>query len=357
MHRRSRDRRSTGARLAVAIALVIAVFGFALPRIADYGEAWTAVTELSAAEGALLAAAGLFNLFTYWPLLVLTLPGLRWREAAVVNQASTAVANTVPAGGAVAVAVTYRMLRTWGFTSHAIANHIFVTGVWNTLVKLALPVVAVVAVASTGELDPSFVRLAASGAAFLALVSGGVAFLQRRESTTRRVGRGLDRAVGCVLAPMGHRHEPRIEAWLSRLRAQLLALIGVSGVGITAAAVVSHLSLYLVLLAALRATGVDGDHVTWAKVFAGFALVRLLSAIPITPGGVGVVELGYVGFLSAGAVEGLASRIAAGVLLFRAITYVTPIVLGAAAWLVFQAATGWHGRPGSRGRVSGEAAT
>jgi hypothetical protein len=43
---------------------------------------------------------------SYWVLVRSVLPGLRLREAAVVKLGSTAVANTLPAGGALLVLVT-----------------------------------------------------------------------------------------------------------------------------------------------------------------------------------------------------------------------------------------------------------
>ena len=62
---------------------------------------------------------------------------------------------------------------------------------------------------------------------------------------------------------------------------------------------VSHLSLYLVLLLALRHIGVSNDDVDWAEVLAVFAFARLVTAIPLTPVGIGVVELALVAGSSA----------------------------------------------------------
>ena len=51
-----------------------------------------------------------------------------------------------------------------------------------------------------------------------------------------------------------------------------------------------------------------------------FAFSRLLSAIPITPGGVGIIDLGYIGGLTAfDSAE--KAQIVAAVLLFRLLTY------------------------------------
>ena len=79
------------------------------------------------------------------------------------------------------------------------------------------------------------------------------------------------------------------------------------------------------LLLALRFVGVANDEITWAQVLGVFAFGRLL-AVPITPGGVGIVEVAYGGLILAG--EGHATvadvfhaQVAAAVLVFRALTF------------------------------------
>lgn len=338
-------------RVGLAVLVVVVVFGFVLPRTADYGEAWATITDMTIVELGVIALAGLWNLFTYWPLMILALPGLRLREAAVVNQASTAVANTVPAGGAIALGVTYEMLRSWGFTSPSIASQVLATGIWNSLVKFGLPMIAVAAVAATGELEGSFVRMACLGLGVIAAVVVVGVVVLRAENSARRVGGWLDRLVAVSIGRL-RRRSTDVEGWLVRMRGQMIDLVRTTGYRITAAAVVSHLSLYGVLLLTLRTVGVSEAEASWAKVLAGFALVRLLSAIPITPGGVGVVELGYVGFLATGAAAGLDTQIAGAVLVFRAVTYVLPILLGGIAWLVFRSARSWRQPPDTRGGIS-----
>ena len=97
--------------------------------------------------------------------------------------------------------------------------------------------------------------------------------------------------------------------------------------------VASHLTLWLVLLACLRASGLTQGQVSWQASLAAFAFVRLLSVLPLTPGGVGVVEVGLTGPLAAGLPPADAAKVAAAVLMFRAVTYLLPIPLGAAAYL------------------------
>lgn len=339
------------ARAVVAIAVLVVVFGFAIPRIADYGEAWDAIVAMTAGELVVLAIAGLWNLFTYWPVLVLAQPGLRLREAAVVNQASTAVANTVPAGAAVAVGVTFRILRDWGFTTESITNQTVLTGVWNQLVKFAMPVIAVLIVATTGELEGRFVDLAFWGIGFLVVLIGVFFVVLRIPRATERTGAALDRFVSWLLRVVRRPRPTAIQPWLVRLRRQMIELLRHRALALSAAVIVSHLSLYLMLLACIRVIGLSAAELSWSKVLVGFALVRLLSAIPVTPGGVGVVELGYVGFLATGHAEGLDSAITAAVLVFRAITYVLPVVIGALSWILYQRADSWRHPADSRGTV------
>jgi putative heme transporter len=93
---------------------------------------------------------------------------------------------------------------------------------------------------------------------------------------------------------------------------------------------VSHLSLYAVLLLALRHVGVGDAEVGWAEVLAVFAFARLVTAIPITPGGAGLVEAALIaGLVGAG---GDKSQVAAAVLIYRALTWALPILAGIACY-------------------------
>jgi uncharacterized protein (TIRG00374 family) len=331
--------------------VAVAIFAFALPRLADYGDAWASLRAMTGFELAAVCTAGLWNLMTYWPVLMISLPGLRLGEAAVVNQASTAVSNTVPAGGAIGLGITFRVLRAWGFTSHSIANLVVATGVWNNMVKLGLPVIVVAAMVLTGSLRASALELAVVG--LVALVAFGLvaARLLADEQATRRLGRWIDSVVDGGRRRRGRPGRSDVAAWLLRTRRELVALVRRRGAAMTVASLVSHLSLYVVLLTAIRCVGITDDQLGWEKVLTGFAFVRLLSALPVTPGGFGVVELGYVAYLTAGAGD-LSADVTAAVLLFRAVTFLFPIPLGALAWAIFTMRTSWRRPPDTRGTLA-----
>jgi hypothetical protein len=98
---------------------VVAIFAYAIPKFANYGSVWAILRTLTWPQLGLLAAT-LFNLVAYWAQLMASLPGLTLGQAAVNNQTTTSIANTVPGGGVLAVGVAYAMLRSWGFSLSAI---------------------------------------------------------------------------------------------------------------------------------------------------------------------------------------------------------------------------------------------
>jgi uncharacterized protein (TIRG00374 family) len=117
----------------------------------------------------------------------------------------------------------------------------------------------------------------------------------------------------------------------ARFRKDAIGLIARRWLFLTVSTIVSHLSLYLVLLLALRHVGVSEAEVSWTEVLAAFAFIRLVSALPITPGGIGVVELGLTAALAAAG--GNREEVVAAVLVYRALTYLLPIPIGLAMYL------------------------
>jgi len=95
------------------------------------------------------------------------------------------------------------------------------------------------------------------------------------------------------------------------------------------AALLGNLTVFLVLLVSLRTLGVSSSQVTLVEAFASWALIRILGAIPITPGGIGVIELGLTGALIG--FGGHKASVVAAVLVYRFLTTVPTLMLGLAA--------------------------
>jgi putative heme transporter len=340
-------------RAAVSVALVVAAFGFALPHFASYHSVWASMVAMTWPQVLLVGAVAAASMVSYWIMICAVLPALRLREAAVVNLSSNAVASTLPAGGALAMGVSWTMMSSWGISTADYVLYTLVSGIWNVFARLALPILALLVLMTAVRPDAVLIAAAAAGLALLVALAAGLGLVLRSESGAVRAGQVLQHVL--VFASRLARRQPPsdVSGSLVGFRDRAAVLIGARGWWITATTVASHLLLWLVLLACLRATGVSQAQVPWQTSLAAFAFVRLLTVLPITPGGLGITELGLVGILAAGAGSQVTVQVTAAVLLWRAVTFLPPIPLGAAGFLVWRHAPALiHSSPGSAGPAS-----
>ena len=182
------------------------------------------------------------------------------------------------------------------------------------------------------------IAAAAVGLALLAALAAGLALLIRSESFAVWAGRALQRILTAACWLTRRQLPPGAAGWLPGFRDRAGALIAARSWRITAATAASNLTLWLVLLACLRGIGLSQAQVPWQTSLAAFAFVRLLTVLPITPGGLGITELGLIATLGAGHRD--VAQVTAAVLLYRAVTYLPPVPLGAIACLVWRHAPG-----------------
>src|SRR6202034_3658168 len=146
----------------------------------------------------------------------------------------------------------------------------------------------------------------------------------------------LQRAAATACRLARRRAPTRIAGSLTGFRGRAAGLLAARVWRITITTAAAQIILWLVLLACLRGTGLSQAQVSWQTSLAAYAFVRLLTVLPITPGGLGITELGLIGILADGAGPRESAQITAAVLLYRAVTYLPPIPLGAAAFLVWR---------------------
>jgi uncharacterized membrane protein YbhN (UPF0104 family) len=352
----ARPRRGRQAlRAGLTIALVAAVFGFALPHLASYQSVWGTIEAMTWSQVLVLIAATAASLVTGWLAICAVLPAVRLREAAVVNLGSSAVANALPAGGALAMGVSWAMLSSWGVSGADYALYTLVSGIWNVFARLGLPALAVLVLVTDGRADAGLVVSAAVGLGLLAAAAAGFGLLLRSAPVAERADRGLQRAARRCWRLARRTPPAGVAGSLLSFRGRAAGLLRKRAGRITAATAASQLALWLVLLACLRGAGLSQAEVPWQVSLAAFAFVRLITVLPITPGGLGVTELGLVGVLADGAGHAVTVRIIAAVLLFRALTYLLPIPLGAAAALAWRHAPGLGRHGAARAGASASA--
>jgi uncharacterized protein (TIRG00374 family) len=317
-----------------SLVVIAAVFVLFLPKIASYNDVWDTISDMTPLELTALGVVALWNLISYQPVLMASLPGLNFGQSTIASQASTAVSNTVPAGAAFGIGFTATMYRSWGFGRRPVTLSLLIAGIWNNFTKLALPIVALALVVIDGNARGGVVAASMAGVVTLVVAIVLSAAILKSEDGAFAIGEwGSDR-VNDVRRRLSKNQIGGFGHTLVKFRRETIELIKTRWIALTVTTFISHLSLFLVLLVALRNVGVSNEEVSWQEALAAFAFVRLLSAIPITPGGLGVIELGLSGGLAAAG--GANAQVVAAVLLFRALTFFPPIPIGAVCYVIWR---------------------
>jgi uncharacterized membrane protein YbhN (UPF0104 family) len=272
----------------VTAALVL-VFGWLLPRFIDYEQVWDALTELDAWEVAVLLGLGLARVPTEALMYRAFLPRLSlWRGTEAYLSSNLAGQVLPPPAPSV---VQYGYFRGGGYGPDAAGLAALGSFLFPTIGRLLLPLVALVLLLATGEVNDSL--LLAGEVSLVVTVAAGIAgysFL-RGECSARWLGAKLQRPLSWVLIKLKRDPIEDGAGRAARLRTSTLAVLR-EGWALGSIGVAANLFLtYLILLAALRFVGVSGSELPAADAFAAFAIAFWAGAVfPITGSGLGVVD-------------------------------------------------------------------
>jgi uncharacterized protein (TIRG00374 family) len=334
---------------AVTVAVLVAVFAGAFPRFAQYSQAWSSIQRLPAGYLAALAVAALVNIAVgAWPLQA-ALPGLGYRPAFVVGQTSFAMSNAVPAGSAVGLGVEYEMLESYGFGAGSAAGASAISTVFNIYATAFMPVVGMLALLATGQARWHYALIAATGVVLVAVSAATMAAILRSEDGARRVGRLAERYVNRLGRRLRRGRTVDLAGKVLAFRSGVVQVMKARWPLVVGSTLLPQLTLWSVLLVALRGVA-HGDHggsgVTWPESLAAFSFAMILSSVPVTVGGLGTVDAGLTGLLTAFGATG--SQALAADILWRAATFVPQVLTGALTFL------GWRLTAGrTRHRASG----
>ena len=326
----------------IGVVAIGVVFAFALPRIANYGAVWRAVTDLTWAWILVLVAATVANVVTFAPPWMVALPGLGFVRALSMTQVSTAFSLVMPGGAPIGMAASFAALRSWRFARRSVSLAVTLTGVWNQLSVFAFPVVAVALLAVQGGVSNSLWLVAVVGVLLFASVTAGVGLVLSRRHFAFRAG---EAAAWVVCRFKGLRGKPA-PAWggedVVRFRAETLQLLRRRWFALTLATLANQLTGYLMLEFSIRAVRITQTQVSVAETFAAWSVGRLLVTLPLTPGGIGIVELGLTGTLVG--FGGPSAKVIAGVLIYRALSILPTILLGLIAAATWKLQMNWSPR-------------
>jgi len=311
-------RRALALVLGVGVVLCLVVLargdiGAAVQQLEHIRWAWAA-----AAAGAAIVS---IVLFAGVRLVLLRAAGGRTDIGAMTGLtfASGAIAASVPAGGAVATAYTFREYRRDGADDGGATWALFVNGVLTPGVLAILGLVGIALASPSGTW--AVVAPVAAAVMFGALA---VAVLRRPTILVRPI------AIGLTVARR-FRRQPEGDA-LGDAAAIVARFAAVRiGAGQLMAAAVLQLLSWLFDLATLAASIVAiGGTVPWRGLLAVFTASQLVGLIPLLPGGLGQIETGLVVGLRAAGVP--VTEALAATLVFRLASQWLIVPLGWTAW-------------------------
>ena len=326
-----RRRRRVVLRSALGVALAAGVFAEVLPRIASYGSVAHRLDAVSAPWAVALAAGAVLDILTAALPWLAVLTQLSFVGALGFTQASTALTTVLPGGAPLGMAISFGFLRRLRVDRSQAAFAVALTGIWSQVTVLVYPLLGAFLVFATGRLSGSTAVIAgASGAAGAVLVALAVAALWSPAGALR-----LGDAAAQVAARFARLLRRRPPAWTGKTlvgqRGEWLVVLRRRWPSLTAATLANQLTAYLLFELCLRGVGISVGTLPPSEAFLAWAIGRVIGTLPLTPGGIGVVELGLIGTLVGfGAPH---AHVVAAVLLYRALVIVPTLVVGMVALL------------------------
>jgi uncharacterized membrane protein YbhN (UPF0104 family) len=321
-----RSSRRAILRFALGLAVAAVVFLEVVPRIASYGDVAHQLGTVSGPWIATLAVASLLDIVTTALPWQAVLPQLSFLAALAFTQASTALTTLLPGGAPLGMALSFGFLRRLRVDRGHAAFAVAVTGIWSQVMILVYPLVGAILVFATGQLSSSTLAIAGASAACGALIVGLAVAALRSAGAARWLGDFAAR-VAARVAGFFHRAPPDWSGEaLVRLRTERLMLLRRRWPRLTAATLANQLTAFVVFELCLRAVGISFADLPLSEAFLAWAIGRVISSLPLTPGGIGVVELGMIGTLVGFGASN--AHVVAAVLLYRGVIVLPTLVVG-----------------------------
>jgi len=319
-----------GALAAVAIYLV-------LPRVTAVLGAWPRLSTLNPVWfGVAIAAEGL-SLSCNFALQRLALGRSPWFPVITSGLTSNAITNTVPGADAVGAAVQFRMLARAGIGSDTTVSGLGTFSFLQVGGLLALPIFSVPAILLGVPVRRGLLESGLLGIAGFVLFAAFSLLFLRTDRPLEQVGR----AAQWLWNKVARRQPPVVDLDKRLLRDRDTGKT-VLDANWSHAVLLSTGRLGLdfgCLLAFLRATNCQPRPSLVLLAYAGSGVIGLL---PLTPGGLGIVEASLSGFLVLAGVAAGAALLAT--LAYRVASYWLPTFSGPFAYLLFRRR---YGAPGS----------
>ena len=314
-------------RAAVVLVAGLAIY-LVFPALTEVFASWPRLSTLDPRWFAQAIGAEIAHFLCTFALQRLALRTKAWLPVITSLLAGNAITLIMPGGAAVGAAVQFRMLATSGMDTSSAVGGLAAFSLLGVGGLLALPVFALPVVLLGAPVNRGLVNAAILGAVGFVLFAALGAVLLAYDAPLRWTGRVAQRARNWVL-----RKRPPLVGLDETLLSQRNQIRAVLGKQWWQALLLSAGRLafdYLCLLAALQATG---SHPRPSLILVAYAVAGIIGMIPITPGGLGIVEASLTGLLVLAQVD--SSQAVLATLTYRLASYWAPLVAGPIAYGVF----------------------
>jgi uncharacterized protein (TIRG00374 family) len=307
------------------IALVVIVYYVVLPQLAKGRGAWKTLSEVNVALLAVGFGLQFLALMSYSQLTRAALPpgAIRLGPLFRIQLATKAVGNVTIAGSATSSALGYRLLTLAGVRGADAGFALGVAGLGSAVVlNLLLWVSLLISIPLSG-VNPLYVTGALVGLLLMLVFAGLVAALLRGQAMAERFLRRM-------AARLTFMDEEGTAEVVRRLALRLREIIAspplVRRVVLWAVAnwLLDAASLWVFLRA-------FGGSLRADSLLVAFCLVNVLAVIPITPGGLGIVDGAYTPLLVGFGISAATATL--GVPSYRVAQFWLPIPVGALTYL------------------------
>ena len=316
-------------RIVIVIAVLVVLFGLVLPQIIDYELVWEAITELSLEQLLVLSALGVLRVPTEALIYRAMLPGLGIARGSAAYLSSNVAANVMPPPAS--SVVQYAYFRADGFDGQASMTGAAGSFVFPQGARIVLPVVAFVVLLAAGAVDTEALVITGISLVVVGIVAWLIRLIGPSETAARWLGAKLGAMISWMLVkfkrdPVGDLGDAVVD-----FRNNAYAVVRERWLFGTIAVTLNLGLTYLILVASLRAVGIEAEQLGLAAIFACFAVSFFAGVvIPITGSGLGVVDVVMVSALSAAATSGVdVNIIVAAVVLWRLFYGLLAILPGA----------------------------
>ena len=331
------SRRSALLRSGAILLFLFVVFGVILPQYVDYAAVWEALVALTPPQILLMTAIGAICWFVAGQLFTVLIPGVSPLRGNAAYLISAGIGSSIPFGPW-NLGVIWVVFRGWGVPFQAATSGVTLYGIINTLGRFALPLIAIVVVLVSGGAGSY-----SNAALILSIVSIAIFFVSvgvmlvvvNSDQAADWLGRILGRLVAWILARLGRSEHPDVLGSIHRFQRDLGEVVHRRGLAGLLLSLASQGPWIVAFITALRLTGVPDDALTPGDIVAVYALVGLITIIPIAPGGAGLPEILYIAGMTAIAGDQWETQITAGVFLFRLYAWFLPIPL---EWILLKVA-------------------